>query len=165
MTSDEALSGAGGRGRPPRGSPPAAWVEVLQDGDLRAVDGQVDAAVVVLADEVEVARGRVAAEALPAEHIDDLIAAALADLRPRGARDQLEVLPVVVLGVEVRAALHHRLAREELDDRAHGVLAPGLRIAGEGGEAEAAPAAEEPKKKKKFSPLDALKDAVKDQLP
>ena len=59
----------------------AARVAVLQHRDLRARDRQLDAAVVLFADEVELARGLVAAEALPAEHVDDLVAAALPDLR------------------------------------------------------------------------------------
>src|SRR5689334_21186511 len=91
-------------------------------GEVQARDA------VALADEVVLLRGLVAG-LTRAGDARDLGAAALRDVRPGRRHVELEELPPVPRTVEPAAALHHRLAGEELEDRADRVAAV-LQIAG-----------------------------------
>ena len=60
---------------------------------------------------------------LPPKRFNDLGAAAAQDLRALRRHVEREELPVVRRGAEARRALHHRLLRHELDDRADRIRA------------------------------------------
>src|SRR4029453_19454431 len=87
-------------------------------------DRQRRTAVVLFAHAVEARRcSLMTARAVAAEPIDDVVLAPLLDHSPvRGDREE-EELPVACRRAEALLALHHRFLRDELDDRAHGVLA------------------------------------------